>query len=475
MKIKAQIAMVLNLDKCIGCHTCSVTCKNVWTSRKGLEYAWFNNVETKPGYGYPVTWEDQDRYKGGWIMKGGKMQLRQGKASKIMSNIFSNPYLPEVNDYYEPFTMDYSALNSEKRTKTPPSTQPYSLITGDKMKKIEHGPNWEEDLGGEFNTRKKDPDLKGMDTTGFDEFERSFMFYVPRLCEHCLHPACVAACPSGAIYKRKEDGIVLINQTKCRGWRQCISACPYKKIYFNDKRHKSEKCVFCYPRIESGEPTVCSESCVGRMRYLGVILYNADKINEYASADTKELYGKQLAMILNPNDDAVIREAEAQGIPHTWTEAAKHSPAYKMMKEWQIAFPLHPEYRTLPMVWYIPPMSPVKNDDSEQMRIPEEYIARLLTAGDVEPINRAFAKMKALRRFMRQVDVDDNCSPDVPEELELTAEQYREMYRYLAIARYDDRFVIPSSAVTRDEDKPFSCRVGLGFKEKENDNLFGGR
>jgi nitrate reductase beta subunit len=54
MKIQAQIAMVLNLDKCIGCHTCSVTCKNVWTTRKGMEYAWFNNVETKPGLGYPT-------------------------------------------------------------------------------------------------------------------------------------------------------------------------------------------------------------------------------------------------------------------------------------------------------------------------------------------------------------------------------------------------------------------------------------
>ena len=47
MKIRSQVGMVLNLDKCIGCHTCSVTCKNVWTSREGVEYAWFNNVETK--------------------------------------------------------------------------------------------------------------------------------------------------------------------------------------------------------------------------------------------------------------------------------------------------------------------------------------------------------------------------------------------------------------------------------------------
>ena len=60
MKVRAQIAMVLNLDKCIGCHTCSVTCKNVWTNREGMEYAWFNNVETKPGIGYPKDWETKE-------------------------------------------------------------------------------------------------------------------------------------------------------------------------------------------------------------------------------------------------------------------------------------------------------------------------------------------------------------------------------------------------------------------------------
>ena len=66
MKIRAQIGMVLNLDKCIGCHTCSVTCKNVWTSRPGVEYAWFNNVETKPGIGYPKEWETRTSWNGGW-------------------------------------------------------------------------------------------------------------------------------------------------------------------------------------------------------------------------------------------------------------------------------------------------------------------------------------------------------------------------------------------------------------------------
>src|SRR5690606_17796511 len=77
MKVRAQIGMVLNLDKCIGCHTCSVTCKNVWTSRDGVEYAWFNNVETKPGIGFPKDWENQKRWNGGWTRTAsGRLQPR---------------------------------------------------------------------------------------------------------------------------------------------------------------------------------------------------------------------------------------------------------------------------------------------------------------------------------------------------------------------------------------------------------------
>ena len=95
------------------------------------------------------------------------------------------------------------------------------------------------------------------------EFEQTFMFYLPRICEHCLNPSCAASCPSGAIYKREEDGIVLVDQDRCRGWRMCVSGCPYKKVYFNHKTGKAEKCTFCYPRVEVGIPTVCSETCVG--------------------------------------------------------------------------------------------------------------------------------------------------------------------------------------------------------------------
>ena len=165
MKIRAQIGMVLNLDKCIGCHTCSVTCKNVWTSRKGVEYAWFNNVETKPGIGFPQQWENQDKWNGGWIRKiNGKIEPRQGSKYKIMRNIFANPDLPEIDDYYEPYDFDYQHLHTSKESKNPPTARPYSVITGKRMEKIEGGPNWEEILGTEFSSRSRD--------TNFDNIQK---------------------------------------------------------------------------------------------------------------------------------------------------------------------------------------------------------------------------------------------------------------------------------------------------------------
>ncbi|EFH1973242.1 nitrate reductase subunit beta [Escherichia coli] len=359
MKIRSQVGMVLNLDKCIGCHTCSVTCKNVWTGREGMEYAWFNNVETKPGIGYPKNWEDQEEWQGGWVRDvNGKIRPRLGSKMGVITKIFANPVVPQIDDYYEPFTFDYEHLHSAPEGKHIPTARPRSLIDGKRMDKVIWGPNWEELLGGEFEKRARDRNFEAMQKEMYGQFENTFMMYLPRLCEHCLNPSCVATCPSGAIYKREEDGIVLIDQDKCRGWRLCISGCPYKKIYFNWKSGKSEKCIFCYPRIESGQPTVCSETCVGRIRYLGVLLYDADRIEEAASTEREvDLYERQCEVFLDPHDPSVIEEALKQGIPQNVIEAAQRSPVYKMAMDWKLALPLHPEYRTLPMVWYVPPLS----------------------------------------------------------------------------------------------------------------------
>jgi nitrate reductase beta subunit len=477
MKVRAQIAMVLNLDKCIGCHTCSVTCKNVWTNREGVEYAWFNNVETKPGIGYPKDWENQKKWNGGWVRRSnGRIEPRIGGKFRVLAKIFANPDLPQIDDYYEPFTFDYHHLQTAPELQATPTARPRSLITGERMEKIEWGPNWEEILGGEFSKRSQDANFEGIQKEIYGKFENTFMFYLPRLCEHCLNPACVASCPSGSIYKREEDGIVLIDQDKCRGWRMCVSACPYKKIYYNWESGKAEKCIFCYPRLESGQPTVCSETCVGRIRYLGVMLYDADRIQEAASApQDADLYRSQLGLFLDPNDPGVIRQARADGVPEAWLEAARNSPVYRMAIDWKVAFPLHPEYRTLPMVWYIPPLSPIQTaanaghvgfdgalPDLKSLRIPVRYLANLLTAGDERPVIEGLNRMYAMRIFMRDRHVEGRLNQEILSQVGLTRSQVEAMYKVMALANYEDRFVIPTAHREYAEDA-FHLRGSCGF------------
>ena len=453
MKIKTQMAMVLNLDKCIGCHTCSIPCKNVWTNRAGTEYIWFNNVETKPGVGYPKRWEDQTIHKGGWEVRDRKLSLRAGGRVGKLLKIFHNPDLPAIDDYYEPWTYDYGNLISSPPRKHQPATRPKSQITGEAMA-LKWGPNWEDDLAGVHATGARDVNFRSLDYHIYLQFKKVFMFYLPRLCEHCLNPACVASCPSGALYKREEDGIVLVDQERCRGWRYCVSGCPYKKVYFNWKAGRSEKCIFCYPRIEGGMTTLCSDTCVGKIRYVGVVLYDAEKVSAAASVkEERELYHAQIATFLNPHDPEVIANGRSQGIPSSYIEAAQRSPVYKLAVDWKLAFPLHPEFRTLPMVWYVPPLSPLVQiaegskgdiDDPERLRIPLPYLANLLTAGDQKPIRLALRRLSALRSYMRTKRVEGRSNAAPLEEVGMTVEAVEEMYRLLALSKYTDRFVVPT-------------------------------
>lgn len=263
-----------------------------------------------------------------------------------------------------------------------------------------------------------------------------------------------------------------------------MTGCPYKKVYFNWKTHKAEKCTFCYPRIEAGLPTVCSETCVGRLRYIGIVLYDADKIKEAASVkDDKELYEAQLGMFLDPHDPEVIREAKKEGIPDDWIEAAQRSPVYKMAVEQRIALPLHPEYRTLPMVWYVPPLSPFVNafggqiDDLDpniifptinQFRIPIEYLANLFTAGDTDVVKAVLRKLVAMRMYMRQVNLGKEPNLEVLEAAGMTEQVARDMYELSAIAKYSERYVIPPSHKERSGDMHF-MQGNAGFEDLAQD------
>jgi len=460
MRVMAQMAMVMNLDKCIGCHTCSVTCKQAWTNRSGVEYAWFNNVETRPGQGYPRTYQDQERWKGGWTLnRRGRLTLRAGGRIAKLLNIFANPLMPAISDYYEPWTYDYENLIAAPPQRDSPVARPKSLISGKDMK-VSWSANWDDDLAGGPSLTAADPVLAKVSGDVRLEFERTFMFYLPRICEHCLNPACAASCPSGAIYKRTEDGIVLVDQDRCRGWRMCVTGCPYKKVYFNHRTGKAEKCTFCYPRVEVGIPTVCAETCVGRLRYIGLVLYDADRVLAAASAaDEKDLYAAQREVFLDPADPEVVQAAERAGIPHDWVRAAQRSPVWALISRFEVALPLHPEYRTLPMVWYIPPLSPVVDGlretghDAEAapnlfgaidaLRIPLSYLAELFTAGDAGRVRDVLARLAAMRSFMRDINLGREPDVSIPAAVGMAPEDIEDMYRLLALAKYDERYVIP--------------------------------
>ncbi|MDT9685408.1 nitrate reductase subunit beta [Streptomyces sp. TRM76323] len=462
----AQLAMVMNLDKCIGCHTCSVTCKQAWTNRSGVEYVWFNNVETRPGQGYPRRYQDQERWRGGWVRtRGGRLRLKAGGRVRKLFTLFANPVLPHIRDYYEPWTYDYENLTTAPLSDDFPVAQPKSLISGEPMR-VEWSANWDDNLGGGAEVCDGDPIIERIRREAEEkvrfQYEQAYMFYLPRICEHCLNPSCVASCPSGALYKRSEDGIVLVDQDRCRGWRMCVTGCPYKKVYFNHRTGKAEKCTFCYPRVEVGLPTVCSETCVGRLRYIGLVLYDADRVGAAASvADEKDLYQAQLDVLLDPSDPRVIAAARRDGIPDDWLDAARRSPVHALIKDYRVALPLHPEFRTMPMVWYVPPLSPIVDaltdtgHDGEDvdnlfgavdtLRIPIEYLAELFTAGDPDPVRLVLRRLSAMRSYMRAVNLGDPPDERVAEAVGMTGHELTSLYRLLAVAKYHDRYVIPTA------------------------------
>lgn len=147
-----------------------------------------------------------------------------------------------------------------------------------------------------------------------------------------------------------------------------------------------------------------------------------------------------------------------------------------MVIEWGVAFPQHPEYRTLPMVWYVPPLSPIQSahqaghigwddkglPDVNMLRILVQYPANLLTAGAEAPVVLALQRMMAMRTHMRARTVEDRMDVEVLHQVGLTVEQVEEMYKVMALADYEDRFVIPSTHREYAENT-FDLKSSCGF------------
>ncbi|MBI1801880.1 MAG: nitrate oxidoreductase subunit beta [Chloroflexi bacterium] len=295
---KRQFAAVFNINRCIGCQTCTGACKATWTFSKGQEAMWWNNVESKPYGGYPQHWDVKilqmldDAHR-----KAGKSA--EWDASQTAKNAPYGTY--NGMTVFEANPQGQSALGY-----LPPDTE-------------WRAPNFYEDTSTAYKG-----DRLGISAEGATLPEhQTWFFYLQRLCNHCTYPACAAACPRKAIYKRPEDGIVLIDQGRCRGYKKCNEACPYKKAMFRGTTRTSEKCVACYPRVEGNDPlsdgvpmeTRCMAVCPGKIRMNGLVDIAPDG---------------------------------------SWVESPQH-PLYHLIKVEQIALPLYPQLGTEPNIYYIPP------------------------------------------------------------------------------------------------------------------------
>ena len=208
------------------------------------------------------------------------------------------------------------------------------------------------------------------------------------------------------------------------------------------------------------------------------MLYDADRIAEAASVEREaDLYRAQLDIFMDPGDPEVRRNAIRNGVPEEWLESAMRSPVWKMAMEWKVAFPLHPEYRTLPMVWYVPPLSPIQNaaesgiidvdreiPDVRTLRIPVRYLANMLTAGEEAPVVTALERMLAMRAYMRAKTVENVIDEGIAERVGLSAVEVEDMYHLMAIANFEDRFVIPTAHRETVEDA-YDLRSGCGFTD----------
>ena len=321
-----QFAFVININRCIGCQTCTMACKSTWTFSKGQEHMWWTNVETKPYGGYPQHWDVKildlleqanpggqhwsgspngdpkkpyGKFAGKGVFESPEFVARGGQPNQVLG------YLPTEEEWRFPNIY-------EDTTQT--------------------GPSKPMDFGG------------GEDISGGKK-HRAWFYYLARLCNHCSYPACLAACPRNAIYRREEDGIVLIDQKECRGYRKCVEACPYKKSLYRGTSRTSEKCIGCYPRVEGLDPetngnpmeTRCMAACIGQVRMQGLVKVKQDS---------------------------------------TWAED-RHNPLYYLVHVAKVALPLYPEFGTEPNGYYIPPRW-----------VPTKYLEQMFGPGVKQAVER---------------------------------------------------------------------------------------
>ena len=305
-----QFAFVFNINRCIGCQTCTMACKSTWTFSRGQEYMWWNNVESKPYGGYPHFWDQKlltllERAN----PDGQVWNAAQAEGAQSPYGVFEGKTIFEAVSEEQ---------NEEGETLQKTSGRVLGYLPSDK--------EWDAPNINEDTARRPENQHRRWGGGGESlPAHQTWFFHLQRICNHCTYPGCLAACPRQAIYKRPEDGVVLIDQGRCRGYRKCVEACPYKKSMYRSSTRTSEKCIACYPRLEGkdlvitpdGAPieTRCMAACVGKIRMQGLVKIAKDG---------------------------------------AW-EKDPDNPLYYMIKEEKIALPLYPQFGTAPNGFYIPP------------------------------------------------------------------------------------------------------------------------
>jgi nitrate reductase beta subunit len=313
-----QFAFVFNINRCIGCQTCTMACKSTWTFSKGQEYMWWNNVESKPFGGYPQNWDSkllamlEAENPGGQVWNAGRAEPARSPYGVFEGKTIFEAAAKHVGPEGAQAVLGYLPTDAEWRH---PNIHE-DTATGGKGR------------AGQFGGSAQLPE------------HRIWFFHLARICNHCTYPGCLGACPRQAIYKRPEDGIVLIDQERCRGYRKCVEGCPYKKTMYRATTRTSEKCVGCFPRIEGKDDTLspqgaplearCMSACVGKIRLQGLVRVGSDGV---------------------------------------W-EPDPHNPLYFLIRERRVALPLYPQFGTEPNGYYIPPRW-----------VPRDYLVQMFGPG----------------------------------------------------------------------------------------------
>ena len=322
---RRQFAFVFNINRCIACQSCTMACKSTWTFQQGPGAYVVGQRRDQALRRLPAILGRQNS-RSPWRQANPGNQQWSGKPSDDKKNPYGQ--------------FDGKTIFEAQNMLTPDSARVLGYLPTDEEW---NSPNhFRRQSGREKRACAMRSTKKA---TALPE-HKTWFFYLARICNHCSYPACLAACPRKAIYKRPEDGIVLIDQERMPRLPQMRRSLPVQKDHVSRQHPRSRKnASLAYPRVEGKDPesdgqpmeTRCMAACIGQIRMQGLVKMNNDG---------------------------------------SWTED-RYNPLYYMVNVAKVALPLYPQFGTEPNGYYIPPRW-----------VPRDYLKQMFGPGVDEAIER---------------------------------------------------------------------------------------